>query len=102
MVIPATSLLEDTPEEQDKKAANIRSKLLHIQRVLEIRFPIFFLITKADRILGFSEFFSKLDPVDQRQLVGWSNPHGPDKPYDLATFDDGLRGDRHPRSTSSG
>src|SRR5512147_2128211 len=76
VVIPATSLLEDTPEEQDKKAANIRSKLMNLQRVLEIRFPVFIMVTKADRILGFSEFFSKLDPVDQRQLVGWSNPQG--------------------------
>ena len=88
VVIPATSLLEDTPEEQDKKAANIRTKLMHLQRVLEIRFPIFIMVTKADRILGFSEFFSKLDPVDQRQLVGWSNPQGPDKPYALSTFDE--------------
>ena len=88
VVIPATSLLEDTPEEQDKKAANIRSKLMNLQRVLEIRFPVFIMVTKADRILGFSEFFSKLDPVDQRQLVGWSNPNGPDKPYALATFDE--------------
>lgn len=88
VVIPATSLLEDTPEEQDKKAANIRSKLLNLQRVLEIRFPVFIMVTKADRILGFSEFFSKLDPVDQRQLVGWSNPNGPDKAYDLKTFDE--------------
>ena len=61
---------------------------MHLQRVLEIRFPIFIMVTKADRILGFSEFFSKLDPVDQRQLVGWSNPQGPDKPYALATFDE--------------
>ena len=88
VVIPATSLLEDTPEEQDKKAANIRSKLRNLQRVLEIRFPVFIMVTKADRILGFSEFFSKLDPVDQRQLVGWSNPQGPDKQYALATFDE--------------
>ena len=87
VVIPCTSLLEDTPEEQDKKAQNIRSKLIHIQRLLDIRFPIFFLITKADRALGFSEFFTKLDPVEQRQLVGWSNPAGPEKPYDPNVVD---------------
>jgi hypothetical protein len=87
VVIPATSLLEDTPEEQDKKAQNIRQKLIHIQRLLDIRFPIFFLITKADRALGFSEFFTKLDPVEQRQLFGWSNPAGPEKPYDPNVVD---------------
>jgi hypothetical protein len=87
VVIPCTSLLEDTPEEQDKKAQNIRQKLIHIQRLLDIRFPIFFLITKADRALGFSEFFTKLDPVEQRQLFGWSNPAGPEKPYDPNVVD---------------
>ncbi len=87
VVIPCTSLLEDTPEEQDKKAQNIRAKLIHIQRLLDIRYPIFFLFTKADRALGFSEFFTKLDPVEQRQLFGWSNPAGPEKPYDPGVVD---------------
>ena len=87
IVIPCTSLLEDTPEEQERKAANIRQKLLHVQRVLEIRFPVFILVTKADRVLGFSEFFLKLDPVDQQQLVGWSNPEGTSKPFAIDTFD---------------
>ncbi|MDL1948836.1 hypothetical protein FBQ97_03370 [Acidobacteria bacterium ACD] len=87
VVVPCTSLLEDAPEEMDRKAANIRTKLLHLQRVLEIRFPVFIMVTKADRILGFSEFFSKLDPVDQRQLFGWSNPASADKPWDPNAFD---------------
>ena len=78
VVIPATCLVEDTPDEQERKAKNIRAKLLHLQKVLEIRFPVFVLVTKADRILGFSEFFTKLDPADQRQLFGWSNPE-PDR-----------------------
>ncbi len=87
IVIPCTSLLEDSPEEQVKKATNIRQKILHLQRVLEVRFPIFIMVTKADRILGFSEFFSKLNPEDQRQLFGWSTPGGPEKTYDPGVFD---------------
>ncbi|MGH9369725.1 MAG: type VI secretion protein IcmF/TssM N-terminal domain-containing protein [Thermoanaerobaculia bacterium] len=87
VVIPCTSLLEDSPEEQERKAANIRSKLLHVQRVLQIRFPVFIMVTKADRVLGFSEFFSKLDPVDQQQLVGWSTDEGPTKVWNPDTFD---------------
>lgn len=86
VVIPATSLVEDTADEQERKAKNIRQKLLHLQKVLEIRFPIFVLVTKADRILGFSEFFSKLEPAEQRQLFGWSNPEPFDKAWDIKTF----------------
>jgi hypothetical protein len=86
VVIPATSLVEDTAEEQEKKAKNIRLKMLHLQKVLEIRFPIFILVTKSDRILGFTEFFSKLDPADQRQLFGWSNPGPPEEGWNLESF----------------
>jgi hypothetical protein len=87
VVIPSTSLLEDSPEEQERKAQNIRQKLLNVQRVLQIRFPVFVMVTKSDRILGFSEYFVKLDPVDQQQLFGWSNPEGPAKPYNPEGFD---------------
>ncbi|HXM79449.1 MAG TPA: type VI secretion protein IcmF/TssM N-terminal domain-containing protein, partial [Thermoanaerobaculia bacterium] len=86
VVIPCTSLLEDSPEEQERKAQNIRQKLLSVQRVLQIRFPVFVMVTKADRILGFSEFFLKLDPVDQQQLFGWSNPEGVSKAYNTENF----------------
>jgi hypothetical protein len=86
VVIPATSLVEDPADEQERKAKNIRQKLLHLQKVLAIRVPVFILITKTDRILGFTEFFSKLDPADQRQLFGWSNPGPPEEPWDLKAF----------------
>lgn len=92
VVIPATSLVEDPPEEQERKAKNIRQKLLHLQRLLEIRFPIFVLVTKADRILGFSEFFTRLDPIDQRQLFGWSNPEPIEKAWDPKSFGDVFAG----------
>ncbi len=78
-VIPATSLTEDTPEEQEEKAKNIRKKLFELQKQLDIRFPIFVLITKADRILGFTEFFAPLDPHDKGQIFGWSDPEETDR-----------------------
>lgn len=87
VVIPATSLLEDSPEEQDRKATNIRNKLLNLQRVLEIRFPVYIMVTKADRILGFSEFFTRIDPVVSKQLFGWSSPDGAEKGWEPEAFE---------------
>ncbi|MBL8112121.1 MAG: hypothetical protein JNK60_04495 [Acidobacteria bacterium] len=87
VVIPSTTLLEDTAEERERKAQNIRGKLLNIQKVLQIRFPVFLMITKSDRVLGFSEFFSRLDPEHQRQLVGWSNPEETTVAFDPAKFE---------------
>jgi hypothetical protein len=95
VVIPATSLVEDSADEQERKAKNIREKLLTLQRTLDVRFPVFILVTKCDRILGFSELWTRLDPTEQRQLLGWSNPAPPEEPFPLdrfpAVFDDLVR-----------
>ena len=85
VVIPATSLTEDTLEHQREKAMNIRRHLENLQKTLNVRFPIFVLITKADRILGFSEFFGSLHPDQHGQIFGWSNPEE-DKRWDPETF----------------
>lgn len=87
VVIPATSLTGDTPDEQEAKAKNIRKKLLELQKQLEIRFPVFILITKADRVLGFTEFFAPLDPHDKGQIFGWSNPEEAER-WDPESFGD--------------
>ncbi|PIE02085.1 MAG: hypothetical protein CSA81_08875 [Acidobacteria bacterium] len=86
LVIPATSLLGDDQATREQKARNISDKLHHIQRVLAIQFPVFVLITKSDAIYGFTEFFNKLSPDQQREMLGWSNPvlgSG----FELDTFD---------------
>ncbi len=87
VVVPATSLTEDLPEEQEAKAKNIRKKLLELQKKLEIRFPVFILVTKADRVLGFTEFFAPLEPHDKGQIFGWSNPQEHER-WDPADFGD--------------
>jgi DNA polymerase III delta prime subunit len=87
VVIPVTSLVEDPVDIIESKAKNIRSKLQNLQKALGIRFPVFVLITKSDRILGFTEFFSRLDPIDQRQLFGWSAQSNQATPWDSKEFD---------------
>lgn len=72
LTIPCTSLLNDSLEQREEKGRNIREKLTELQRELGVSFPVFILITKSDQILGFTEFFSRLSPTEQRQLMGWS------------------------------
>lgn len=88
LVIPTTSLLGDTDEEREKKATNIREKLTELQRELNVQFPVFILITKADTMLGFTEFFSRLPATDQRQILGWSMPGPFVQAYDPAKFNE--------------
>lgn len=75
-------LLEDSEDEVKRKAAIIRDKLSHLRRELEIQFPVFIMVLKADRILGFEEFFSTLPVREQSQMFGWSKPDPYDTPME--------------------
>jgi len=82
LVIPADSLLKDNPDEIQRKAGRIVRQLEQIQKVLDVRFPVFVLITKCDLIYGFREFFASVgDARQQQQMLGWSNPEPLDVPF---------------------
>src|SRR5688572_20003660 len=82
LVIPAESLIKDSFEEVQKKASKIVRQLDQIQRTLDVRFPVFVLVTKCDLINGFREFFAGIkDPQLQHQMTGWSNPDPLDTPF---------------------
>ncbi len=85
LVIPADSLIKDTPDEIQSKATKISQQLSTIQRTLDIRFPVFVAITKCDLVVGFREFFDDIDNPDlQGQMLGWSNPDSIDDPFNPA------------------
>jgi hypothetical protein len=82
LVIPSDSLIKDSADSIQKKAGKIAQQLDVIQRVLDVRFPVFVVVTKCDKINGFREFFDGLtDPQLQHQMMGWSNPDQLDEPF---------------------
>ena len=82
LVIPADTLITDTADQIKSKANKIAEQLHQIQRVLEVRFPVFVSITKCDLINGFREFFDNVtDPDLQQQIMGWSNPSPLDEEF---------------------
>jgi hypothetical protein len=82
LVIPSDSLIKDSADSIQKKAGKIAQQLDVIQRVLDVRFPVFVVVTKCDKINGFREFFDGLsDPQLQHQMMGWSNPDALDEPF---------------------
>jgi len=83
LVIPSNRLLtHPNPEieaarmaELDKNAGQIAKQMETLQAELGVRFPVYILITKMDKLNGFREFFGKIDkPEDRYQILGWSNP----------------------------
>ncbi len=84
LVIPSESLIKDSMDDIADKAGKIARQLEVIQRTLDVRFPVFVLITKCDKIVGFREFFSGVkDPQLQDQMTGWSNPAPLDTPFQM-------------------
>ena len=88
LVIPSDSLIKDTTDVIAKKAGKIAQQLDVIQRVLDIRFPVFVVVTKCDKITGFKEFFDNV--TDQNQIMGWSNPTPLDTPFQPELVDQHL------------
>ena len=88
LVIPADTLIKDGTEAIERKAGKIAQQLDLIQRTLEVRFPVFVLISKCDLVSGFREFFETLDdPQLQGQILGWSNPASLDQPFNPEVVD---------------
>lgn len=92
LVIPADSLIKDTADQIEQKASKIARQFDVIQRTLDVRFPVFVVVTKSDLINGFRDFFDNLqDPQLQHQMLGWSNPAPLDEPYNPDFVDQHLK-----------
>jgi hypothetical protein len=92
LVIPADSLVKGTAKSIDERAGLIARQLDGIQRELDIRFPVYVIISKCDLLNGFREFFEDIDDPDaQKQLLGWSNPDAIDAPFAPERVDEHLQ-----------
>jgi IcmF-related N-terminal domain len=92
LTIPVESLIRDSPEIMEQKAGKIARQFEVIQRELDIRFPVFVLVTKCDLINGFREFFASIDDARaQQQILGWSNPAPLDAPFRTELVDAHLQ-----------
>ena len=90
IALPVDKLMSDTTEERHQSASILRDRLRQIQTVLDVRFPVFLLITKCDLIAGFTEFYNELDSLQRNQLFGWSRPGDFDTPFEPAEFKGGF------------
>ncbi|ARN56924.1 type VI secretion protein IcmF/TssM N-terminal domain-containing protein [Sedimentisphaera salicampi] len=89
LVIPADTLIKDSLEEVEQKASKIAMQFDVIQRTLDVRFPVYVVISKCDLIQGFRDFFDDLNShTEQNQIFGWSNPEPLDEQYNSQSVDD--------------
>ncbi|MGV2291401.1 type VI secretion system membrane subunit TssM [Trinickia sp. YCB016] len=58
------------------EAAVLRARLAELRRELGIRFPVYLLVTKMDRLTGFAEYFGGLTAESRAQAWGFTLPYG--------------------------
>ena len=75
LVLSVESFIRDSADSIGEKASRLAQQLDLIQRTLDVRFPVYLLVTKCDLLIGFREFFDSIDdPGLQHQMFGWSKP----------------------------
>lgn len=94
LCISTETLIKESAEKFEADARQIARQLDVIQRSLDVRFPVFVLVTKCDLLNGFREFCEHVDtdPALQHQMLGWSNPADLDEPFRPETVDEHLSG----------
>ncbi|HEY5910484.1 MAG TPA: type VI secretion protein IcmF/TssM N-terminal domain-containing protein [Verrucomicrobiae bacterium] len=92
LVLSVESLIRDSADTIAQKASRLAQQLDLIQRVLDVRFPVYLVVTKCDLLAGFREFFDNIDdPLLQHQMFGWSNPDPLDAAFRPDLVDQYLR-----------
>lgn len=92
LAIPVDRLLLDDETNGQEKAQRISQQMGVIQDALRMRFPIYVIITKSDKITGFREFCDAAgNDSYSRQMFGWSNPDDLDAPINSERIVRGMR-----------
>ena len=58
------------------EAAALRARLAELREELGIRFPVYVMVTKMDRLAGFAEYFGALTSEGRAQAWGFTLPYG--------------------------
>jgi type VI secretion system protein ImpL len=96
VAVSATDLLAQSEEERRRVGTRVRARLAELHDTLAADLPVYVLVTKLDRLAGFTAFFDDLDAAGRRQGWGATLPLvPPDRRATLAAtlataFDDAM------------
>lgn len=81
-------------EALDKHVVTLRARIAELSRELGLELPVYVLFTKADLLVGFTEFFDDLSVEGRRSVVGHTLPLSADRPSQAslaAGYDDAVQ-----------
>ncbi len=91
LTISMSDLLAGSEQSRDRHAAIIKARLSELGKSLGISFPVYILITKADLLGGFSDYFSDLSKEEREQVLGFTFPPQPDHASGKASVNELIR-----------
>lgn len=102
VAMPVDDLQKGDVRAIDKHAAIVRHRLHEIRQELETELPVYLILTKADLLAGFTDYFGDLDVDGRRAVLGHTFDWRPDRltSTDVTTAFDHLVNDvqaRHPK-----
>lgn len=77
LTISMSDILAGNEQSRNRHAAIIKARLTELGKSLGISFPVYILITKADLLGGFSDYFSDLSKEEREQVLGFTFPPQP-------------------------
>ncbi|WP_118136817.1 type VI secretion system membrane subunit TssM [Oceanicella sp. SM1341] len=89
VAISLSDLSEQDAGQRREHARLVRTRLAELHERLGVRFPVYVIFTKADRIAGFAEFFEDLGSAEREQVWGFTLPFvkpGRDAPAPMEGF----------------
>jgi type VI secretion system protein ImpL len=87
VTVSIADLLHWNKEQLAKYAAHVRLRILELYAQLGVRIPLYVLVTKADLLAGFTEYFGGLDAEGRAQVWGTTFDHAPQPPEPRALLD---------------
>ncbi|MEO1043591.1 MAG: type VI secretion system membrane subunit TssM [Pseudomonadota bacterium] len=74
IVAVPTETLAGLQDLRDRQARQIRARIKEVTDQLGMNLPVYVVLTKADRLSGFEEFFSELTATERTQVLGFTFP----------------------------
>ena len=77
LTLSVADLLQMTAQEREVHASVLKARLNEMREGLGIQFPVYVLVTKADLLAGFTEYFLNYTREDRTQVWGFTLPYDP-------------------------
>ena len=74
LALPLADLLQRDEAQLRAAATHLRARLAEVRQATGQRLPVYLVLTKADQLAGFEEFFDRLSSDERKQVFGFTLP----------------------------